>query len=397
MVASCSILMGLTIAKPVDRVSVLALGCLIFFIPLATVLHEFAHALADLALGLRLFVVSYGLTGRLLYRRRFFNCALEIRSSLSGGLALAAPRSTRWLRLRWWLVVAAAPSANALLAAGAFAPSPKSPVAESMAQSFAWANVIILGASMFPWRYVTPYGVNPSDGLALFKIPVEPAKKLQQLHAAYFALEGMECLRRKNYEQCEAWALRGLHEYPGEISNRNILALALVGLQRYGEARAQFLDMAENSEPPADEPPNKAIFLNNVAWIDLLVGDDSHLDEADRYSRQAMRLTPWVAAIKGRRGSVLVTLGQTDEGIRLLEAAMEENEENANKAFNACYLSIGFKKEGNLAASRRFLEKAGTLDPECELIPRAVEELTEPTDFVSAASLPADQSSDTLH
>lgn len=383
--SALAIVMGLTIGDADVRARFLAYGCLIFFIPLGTVLHELAHGLADLVLGLRLFSLSYGLTGRVLYRRRLGTCALEIRSSLSGGFALAAPRSTRWLRLRWSLVVAAAPLANALLAAAAFSVSLKSPIAEGVVRSFGWANAILLGLSLFPFKYATPFGVSPSDGLGLFTIPFSSADKLKQTHAHYFALEGMECLRQKNYAAAESWARRGLEACAGELSNRTVLGLALLGNKRLSEARDLFLELAESTTPPANSPPCKALFLNNVAYIDLMTEDEKLLEEADRYSQQAMRLNPWDAYIKGTRGSVLVTLGRLDEGIGLLEQAIEEHEEPENKASNACWLSIAFRKAGNLEASHRLLNQARQLDPECEYIPFALKESARPERGAEAA------------
>jgi tetratricopeptide (TPR) repeat protein len=371
-----AILTIVTIAKPEDRPGLLAFGCLVFFIPVATVLHELAHAFAGVVLGFRLFRLSYGLSGRVLCRRRFFNCVLEIRRSLSGGFTLAAPRSTRWFRLRWSLFVAAAPMANALLAAAGFAASPESRSVEGLALSFGWANLIMLVVSLFPWKYKTPFGIVPSDGLALLTTPLASAKNLQQKHAAYFALEGMECVRKKDYGGAEAWTQMGLQEYPGEMQNCCVLGIALLALERIGEARSLFLELVAHNEPPANEPEYKAIFLNNVAWADLLTGDANLLEEGDQYSQHAMRLTPWVATIEGTRGSVLVTLGRLDEGIELLKQAMEEHEENDDKAVNACFLSIGFKKAGNFVASQRFLEKARTLDPECHFIRRVMEEMS---------------------
>jgi tetratricopeptide (TPR) repeat protein len=154
-----------------------------------------------------------------------------------------------------------------------------------------------------------------------------------------------------------------------------VLGLALLGLNRFDEAREHFLAMAASGEPPGNAPPHRAIFLNNLAWANLMAGGDDRLGEADRYSQQAMRLTPWVAAIKGTRGSVLVALGQTGEGLSLLEEAIVENDENADKALNACFLAIGYQKEGNETASRKFLDKVRTLDPQCELMPWVEEQI----------------------
>jgi len=368
-----AIFMALTIAKPSDRTMLLACGCLIVFLPLATVLHELAHAVAGKVLGMRLFSVSYGSSGRVLYRLRLLNCVVEIRRSLEGGLTRAAPRSTRWLRLRWGLVVAAGPLANTILGVAALLVPLRSPAVETMVQSFALANLLMVGIALWPWKHATATGVIPSDGLALLTIPFASGRLFQQKHAAYFVLEGIECLRKKDYGGAEAWAQKGLREYPGDVRNRSILGVALLSLGRFDEARSLFLELAESDEPPANEPQNKAIFLNAIAWADLLTGDANLLEEADRYSQQAMRATPWVAAIKGTRGSVLVTLGRLDEGMRLLEQAIHEHDENDNKALNACFLAIGFKKAGDVVASQRYLEEARSLDPECPLIPRVLE------------------------
>jgi len=372
------IVVSMTVAKPEERFHLLALPLIPFFFPLAIVVHEFAHALAALALGLRVFSVSYGLSGPLLFRGRIRNWAFEIRRSPPSGFTQAAPRTTKWLRLRWGLFVAAAPMTNALLAVGLFAYSTTSSIVGAFATSFAWANLIALFSSLFPWKYQTRFGATPSDGLILLKLPFEKAESDRRKQAAYFALEGTECLRRKDYARAAEWAQFGQQNNPGEIQTRCVLGLALLGLKRFDEAREHFLEMAASDDPLGKAPPHRAIFLNNLAWTDLMAGGAERLDEADRYSYQAMRLTPWVAAIKGTRGSILVALGQIDEGVTLLHEAIDEHEENANKALNACFLAIGFHKAGNSAASRRSIEKARQLDPNCELIPWAVEKSTAP-------------------
>jgi tetratricopeptide (TPR) repeat protein len=372
-----SIVMSGVVGRPDARWRLLVLGCVLPFLYLAIVLHEFAHALAALALGLRLFGVSYGLSGRILYRRRFYKCTFEIRRSLPGGMTQAFPRSTRWIRLRWGLVVAAAPLANLLVAAVIFLELRQGSIWEALVAAFAWANVIAAASSLFPWKHQTHLGAVPSDGLVLLMLPFESAETSQRRHAAYFARESLTCLRTKDYARAADWAEQGQREYPGEIQTRCMLGLALISLKRCGEARNLFIELAASDKPPANLPQNKAILLNNAAWADLSAGDASRLEAADQFSQQAMRLTPWVRDIKGARGSVLVTLGRTEEGIPLLEEAMENNDENTNTAVYACYLSLGLKKEGNLVASRRLLEQARKLDPACELIPQVADELNQ--------------------
>jgi tetratricopeptide (TPR) repeat protein len=380
------ILASLTIVESGNRAAMLAVGCFIYFVPLAIVLHELAHAFASLALGLRLFGVSIGLSGRILVRRRFLNCELEIRQLPTGGITRTAPRSLHWLRLRWGLMVAAAPLANALLAGIAFAAKPRSPIVEGLAMSFAWANLIALASSLFPWKHAAPIGVVPSDGLALLTLPFASKKKVEEKHIAYFAMEAMAALRKKDYHAIIAWADEGLRQYPGEVQNRCLLGIALLGLDRFAEARSLFLDLSEINEPPADSPPYKAIFFNNVASTDFFSDDPDLLEEADDYSSRAMRLTPWVPAIKESRGSVLVGLGRLDEAIELLQQSFDEHEWRDDKATSACMLAIAFNKAGNQSAGQRLLERARSLDPQCSLLPRATREL----DGKSAVNSPAE-------
>src|ERR1700722_3656266 len=126
------IVVTVLIGKSQDYATMFAFGCFLFFLPGAIVVHELAHAIAAVALGLRLFGVSYGMSRRCLIRRRFFNCDFEIRAALSGGFTRTAPRSMGWLRLRWGLMLAAAPFANALVAGAAFAASPTSPTLQGL-------------------------------------------------------------------------------------------------------------------------------------------------------------------------------------------------------------------------------------------------------------------------
>jgi Peptidase family M50 len=310
VLALLSIVVATTIARPEGRSHLLVLATLVIFLPLAIVVHECAHALAAVALGMRVFRVSYGFSGPLLYRYRFRNCAFEIRRSVPSGFTQAAPRTTNSLRLHWGLFVAAAPASNALVAGVFFAESSLATTLGTLGTAFAWANLIAVISSLFPWKHQTRFGLTSSDGLVLLTLPFEKAEALRLKQASYFALEGTECLCRRDYAQAEDWARRGQQIEPGEIQTRCVLGHALLALKRFAEARDLFIDMAASDEPLAKLPQNKAIFFNYLAWTDLLPDDPSLLQSADHHSSQAMRLTPWVTGIKGTRGAVLVSIGQ---------------------------------------------------------------------------------------
>jgi hypothetical protein len=76
-----------------------------------------------------------------------------------------------------------------------------------------------------------------------------------------------------------------------------------------------------------------------------------------------------VPAILGTRGTVLVELGQFEEGIALLKRAMSLHTDKQGKAANACHIAIGEWRRGSPSAARKYLATARTLDPKSFLIP----------------------------
>ena len=54
-----------------------------------------------------------------------------------------------------------------------------------------------------------------------------------------------------------------------------------------------------------------------------MLADPTLLEEAERFSRQALGELPWLSYVRGTRGSVLIELGQIDEGVQHVEAAFQ--------------------------------------------------------------------------
>ncbi len=68
---------------------------------------------------------------------------------------------------------------------------------------------------------------------------------------------------------------------------------------------------------------------------------DRRFDEADRYSAEAHKNLPCVAPIRRTRGSVLIELGQVEEGLELLRSSLEKTDTPKEKASTMCYIAIG--------------------------------------------------------
>ncbi|MGE5775862.1 MAG: hypothetical protein ACM33V_06555, partial [Chloroflexota bacterium] len=73
-------------------------------------------------------------------------------------------------------------------------------------------------------------------------------------------------------------------------------------------------------------------------------------------------------AVIGTRGTVLVEMGQLDEGIALLKKSMAMHPEKQGKALNACHIASGELIRGNQEEASKYLATAKVLDPDCFLI-----------------------------
>jgi len=146
----------------------------------------------------------------------------------------------------------------------------------------------------------------------------------------------------------------------------------LLALRRFSEAREAYLKILPLVENQAIA---RAILLNNIAFTNTLIGGTNLLEEADRFSNEAMTVLSWMPPVRGTRGTVLAVLGKTDDAVPLLSEAMQANETAHGKALNACMLAIVEARRGKLPASRTYLAEARKLDPNCFLLDRAEDSL----------------------
>jgi tetratricopeptide (TPR) repeat protein len=112
----------------------------------------------------------------------------------------------------------------------------------------------------------------------------------------------------------------------------------------------------------------RAVYLNNLAYADALSGNPAWLAEADAYSRDAYTLLPWVPAVVGTRGTVLVALGKFEEGLPLLQKSMEDAHAPRNKADNACHIAMAYTQAGKRDEAIKYLQLARQLDNKSPLL-----------------------------
>jgi tetratricopeptide (TPR) repeat protein len=372
-IAALSLFAGFGLEGPGPKRNELLLFPLCFLVlPLNIIVHEIAHAVTAWAMGLRVFSVWIGCRGPVLWQSEKSGIEMRVTWAPLDGLTLVAPRSLERYRLRFLATVAAGPLINGLMATASYLLSGTSPTMSLWTSVVFWSNTFLVAITLFPWRYRTPRGIVPSDGLALLTVPFAPQERLRERHAAYFALEGLACLKKRDFRAAIDWAERGLREHPREISNRSILGIGQLGLDQFDVARQTFESCLADSEKNL---VNKAIFLMHLAWIELGRDDRGNLEAANRATEEALALTPWVPAIQGTRGCALVDLEKLDEGIDLLRKALKDRE-NQDKSTFASYLALAFAKKGLSDESHKLIEEARRFKPNCPVLARTEKEIS---------------------
>ena len=227
------------------------LALFVFVIPL----HELGHAIAGAFVGFRIMGIVVG-SGPPLASFRWRDTSVQINLLPLGGATVAVPtQGHRSMRLRQWIITAGGPVANVLIylvLRRIFGPA----LSDSEHHPFAWAaaqvNATVLVLNLIPFR--TAEGA-VSDGYALATIPFWSKERI-------------------------------------EVSNLLQQGQLLHRERRHEEARTMWRDALAK----AADDKQVAMLRNNIAWVNVLIGRDEDLAEADQLSRQALTAVPSIPA-----------------------------------------------------------------------------------------------------
>jgi len=349
----------------------LNLGFLTVASVVGTILHELGHAAAGMLAGHRIFSVEIG-KGAAFLEFKWLGSRWRFGALPVGGLVMGMPRRPDCPRLRRALFIAGGPAANAILALIAwkllwldkllaFGPlAGFTPVGMIL-----FANLMIVVVGLWPYRVLTAHGRVSSDGLSLWQIWREDNAKFPASFYLFYLLEANECCLDRKFVDAQKWLADGLRAFPGNHWLEFNAAAVLVSESKLEPARDAFRALL----PALENDPNLyPLLLNNIAWLDVMLGRPELLPEADDFSRRALESGPGMPCIRGTRGSVLVELGQYNEGVALLEDALRREPGKPGKAISACYLGIAAARRGQAAECRNYFALARKLDPHCLLL-----------------------------
>jgi tetratricopeptide (TPR) repeat protein len=344
-------------------------------IPLILI-HELAHAAVAKLTGLRVFGIVIGV-GKTIWSGKLFGMQWAINSLPIGGITSVGARPVPNIRGKLFLVYLAGPASHILLAYASHLLSRMLPAGSFWGRflvALVFANILLALFNLFPRKLSFTTGVQGTDGWHLFRTPFLKEQELTKLHVGYFAAEALLAYTENDFDTAKTWVEQALALDGDSAIARNVLGILQMARGEYPASRTTFLQLLETEE--SKEPALHYILLNNVAYLNALMGDPALLTEADQYSAEALKHLPWVAPVVGTRGTVLVELGQIEEGIALLTKAMSLHPDKQGKALNACHIALGEFRRGQAAEAHKYLVTAQTLDPDCVLLPRVKTELS---------------------
>ncbi len=365
-----------------------AVGAVVPLLFLQSWPHELGHVAAAKLLGFDVLGLTVG-NGPLLWRRTIGGVEVEAKALPASGLTVATLRSSRAYRLRMAAFVAAGPAVSVAILALALRWSPTGgPIATSLRGAVIGSALIVLVTNLLPYRTTGPSGPRRTDGYLLLTIPFFAAPKIAKFVA------------RNKLEYALAQARHGK------------------GLRLDDESRAQLRERAEGTGHPvwqvvllmdamvrvdwSDQQDAARALLrgsdlvgqpewmlqNCLAWAGIMLGASTDArSEVAVASERAFVLQPDDAGVQGTSGTVLIELGQYEQGLARLRASVAATDVAEHKATNLSYVVIGLLGLGDLAGARDAMTEAEALDPDCDLLPRARERLAAASEAASGAAL----------
>ena len=340
---------------------------LVLMTPLVLI-HELTHAAVARLVGLRVFGIVLGI-GKTVWSARFLGIDWTVNVLPVGGITFVGARPMPLIRWRLFLIYLAGPASHIVMAVAFWLlaeTSRISPLLYWVLQALVYANLFMAAVNLFPRKVSMMTGMQGSDGWHLLRAPFIQEAELNKQYVGCLVAEAMQAYAKNDLAAAQAWTEKALTLDGSSGVARNMLGIIQMNRREYRASRETFSQLLSTAD--AREPGFHNILLNNVAYLNALLRDPSLLAEADELSAEALRHLPWVPAVIGTRGTVLVEMGKLEEGIALLKKSMSLHAEKHGKALNACHIAIGEMRRGELAASRKYLATAKLLDAHCFLL-----------------------------
>jgi tetratricopeptide (TPR) repeat protein len=345
---------------------------ILFCIPLI-VFREFGHALFGSLSGFKITSINIG-SGRKLFETSLFKTPINFNQIPNTGLTTGYPRTTLNLKTRCWSFYFGGLFSSIFLLLLCFlvlgnetfsnVVYPRSFLAGfSPVTDFIYANIFIFILNAFPKELHGTFNGYYSDGYYLLTIP------FMKIDLRWYAIsphfdgeEAAKLFAEEKFDEAKQLYTALSVQLPENLIIKSYIALVETVQGNLSEAtriHKDILNIIENNY--ADDSsfiPYKNLIYNNIAWGNIIFDDKNLLNEADEYSKRAFDYFPDYPYYLGTRGAVLIRLGEIDEGISLLEKALELHSGDLEKSADSLFIAIGEAKKGNKEKSLEWLETA---------------------------------------
>jgi hypothetical protein len=338
---------------------------------ISLVIHEGGHAIVSLLVRHRLVEVQLGAGPHVTIRLR--GTRLRLAPVPLGGHVLAVSNDPDSYRTKRILIIIAGFTANAVVFLAIVAGGAQT----GLLWELAMVNALDAAINVLPLRIKTPLGPVRSDGgLLVATLTASPAE-LEEEQASFYAVQAQILAEGGDRDAARDVVLGALHDHPTSQILRGWHGHDLVLSRRYDDAADVFRALAD---PPSDgEVPMqahiRALYLNNLAWSDLMTEDERLLPEAEDASRRAIEVLPAHPAVMGTRAFALICGGNLREGTQLGEKVFAKHRDTKDRATTAAVVAIGRALDWRIPDAERWLATARGLDADCDLLERASQEL----------------------
>ena len=341
--------------------------------PLSVFAHELGHALAAIFCRFRVFTIELGWKGKELFNIRIRKVRWILRWFPSDGICRMAPPSSDHLRLRLFLVIAAGPLINLVFVIMAMFLESRDtllslrPLMRDFNPVYLlfWMNLFILFSALRPKHYKLAGEELLSDGLQLLKIIKNDQTFLDETHKAFFIQDAAVYLEDEEFAKAAIAVEKGLERFPNDTG----LEVIRSTISFYQGEISSSLDILETVLEKIDhENPTAALIKNNIAYFSAVLGDEQRFAKANLYSKEALQAHETASAMIGTRGSVLVRLGEIEEGMNYLKRSIKGNSNKISRGENLGWIALAHYKLGNLDEAAKHLQEAKALYANSPLI-----------------------------
>lgn len=308
--------------------------------------HEMGHFIFGKLAGMSPYLVKVGV-GYKLFKVRLFNTMFEFNCIPYGGMTYADILSVEWIKLKYIFFLIGGSLINFILLVAAI----------NIAQ--ATENVLLIVPICVEFMFLTfsliPMGgkVNgieqPNDGKQILLVIVTNYKNIfdstfEEYKKALFRYENNETDSAKTFLSNDIRILQIFIRAEEQLEQGYV-----------AEAVRLFLEVLD-FERISD--PEKAFVLDRLACIVAMQGYKKYLNDADKWSQEALRLASYSKTLKGTRGAILIELGRYDEGKQLLLPLIEAGNEALDIAISSCYIAKAEYFLGNIEKVNDWLANA---------------------------------------